>query len=318
MHVRTYSLAIFAELSVQMHAIIPPRASEVHLFSFTEPRLFSLVAGVEGIGGEGGGGGVVGGGGGAEGVAGGGEGVGVQDDDEERVEEIGAGHEGIESGSAGRRNDESRKGRKLYGVSSKKRRKDSMHTANDTMGRYRPLRGPEYTSRGADLGSDSMSVRSRGLSHRQTSTPNSSPTRGRSSRIHPHPPSHYPSHSPSPYSAPTTHRSPSSPPSLPPSLPPSESFDSQPSSQPSSYTSPTSTPQGTYLPTMNSTYQSTVSVNGSADFNSSVWYDEKEKEDTRFNTTNFKDSDVTDYFRTLIGCMQGTYVRDICMQISMS
>ena len=142
MHVRTYSLAIFAELSVQMHAIIPPRASEVHLFSFTEPRLFSLEAGVEGVGGGGVGGEVGGGGGGAEGVAGGGEGVGVQDDDEERVEEIGAGHEGIESGSAGRRDNENRKGRKMYGVSSR-RRKDSMHTANDTEGRYRPLRGPE-------------------------------------------------------------------------------------------------------------------------------------------------------------------------------
>ena len=309
MHVRTYSLAIFAELSVQMHAIIPPRASEVHLFSFTEPRLFSLEMGVEGEG-EGGEGGVRGGEGGVEGVGGGGEGMVVGDDDEERVEEIGAGHEGIENGSPGRRNNESRKDRKMYGVSNRRRRKDSMHTANDTGGRYRPLRGPEYTSRGADLGADSVSVRSRGLSHRQSSTPNSSPTRGRSSRIHPHPPSH----SPSPYSTPTTHRSPSEP----PSLPPSESLDSQPSSQPSSYTSPTTSAQGTYLPTMNSTYQSTVAINGSADFNSSVWYDEKEKEDTRFNTTNFKDSDVTDYFRTLIGCMQGTYVRDIRVPFNIS
>eukprot|EP00596_Hydrurales_sp_CCMP1899_P010252 CAMPEP_0119045058 /NCGR_PEP_ID=MMETSP1177-20130426/36686_1 /TAXON_ID=2985 /ORGANISM="Ochromonas sp, Strain CCMP1899" /LENGTH=338 /DNA_ID=CAMNT_0007016167 /DNA_START=49 /DNA_END=1062 /DNA_ORIENTATION=- len=38
----TASLTLFAGLSVNLHAIIPPRASEVHLLSFSEPYLFSL------------------------------------------------------------------------------------------------------------------------------------------------------------------------------------------------------------------------------------------------------------------------------------
>ena len=309
MHVRTYhSLAIFAELSVQMHAIIPPRASEVHLLSFTEPRLFSLEANV------------------------------VEEVEVKEVEEEDEKVEKVEEGEDSLQIEEHRIGRQLVKSKEEQLRdkegdlesyRDGDYTVKCVDGvRYRGLRGIECNSKGQNSGSISVPIPvpftvpidGRALSHRQTTIPNSSPTRVR-------PPHHsHPSY-PSQKSAPSTHQSPSLPPSLPPTstpslLPPLPS--SRPSTPPSSpptllplslppsqaSLSSKSTPlsQKTVSPTMNGTHQSTMKTNRTADYNTTMWYDEKQKEENKFNSTIFKDSDVTEYFRTLIGCMQGTYV----------
>ena len=86
---------------------------------------------------------------------------------------------------------------------------------------------------------------------------------------------------------------PSSVPSTIPYLTPSSTASSRPSMTSSSFSTPNT---------------SSVSENNTTStpyVNTTVWYKEKEKEDNRFNTTVFKDSDVTDYFVSLILCMQG-------------
>ena len=288
-----------------MHAIIPPRASEVHLLSFTEPRLFSLEASVEAEEEE-------------------------AEEEEERekveVEKVEKGEEGEE----GLQNEEYRVGRQLDTSKEAQLRdkegdlescRDGAYTVKCVDGvRYKALRGIECNSKGQNSVSNPVPVPidSRSLSHRQTTVPNSSPTRVRLPHPHSHPA--YPSQK----SAPSPHQSPSLPPTLPPtsspslllplpsskpSSPPSSLLLSLPPSQASSSLRPTPFSQRTISPTMNSTYQSTLKTNRTADYNTTIWYDEKQKEESKLNTTNFKDSDVTDYFRTLIGCMQGTYVR---------
>lgn len=287
-----------------MHAIIPPRASEVHLLSFTEPRLFSLEASVE-----------------AE----------AEEEEEEReevqkVEEV----EG-EEGEKGSQKEEHRIGRQLVMRKEEQQRdkegslelcRDTAYTVKCVDGvRYKALRGiEECNSKGQNPVPVPIPdpIDSRALSHRQSTTPNSSPTRVRL----PHPHSH-PSY-PSQKSALSPHQPPSLPPTLTPtstpslllplpspkpSTPPSSLPLSLSPSQASSSPRPTPFSQRTISPTMNSTYQSTLKTNRTADYNTTIWYDEKQKEESKLNTTNFKDSDVTDYFRTLIGCMQGTYVR---------
>ena len=297
-----------------MHAIIPPRASEVHLLSFTEPRLFSLEATVVEE---------------AEEEEAGVEAVVEEEEEEEVVEKV----DKVEGGEDGLQKEDHRIGRQP--VTSKEEQlgdkegdlescRDGDYTVKCVDGvRYRGLRGIECNNKRQNSGSNSnpVPIASRALSHRQTTIPNSSPTRVR-------PPHHsHPSY-PSQKSAPSTHQSPSLAPTSPPTSAPSLLLpltSSRPSSHPSSPPSllPLSLPpsqassssrltpfsQKTISPTTNGTYQSTMKTNRTADYNTTIWYDEKQKEENKFNSTIFKDSDVTDYFRTLIGCMQGTYVR---------
>ena len=72
----------------------------------------------------------------------------------------------------------------------------------------------------------------------------------------------------------------------------------------------TTTPIDSTEPTLAPTIMPNITPsNTSVYVNTTVWYEEKNKEDNRFNTTSFRDEAVTEYFISLINCMQGELIK---------